>query len=82
MDKSTSSPPGTGGDSLSYLTDHAEACGEIGALSWLLAEVMQLADDADGMTAARLRVEVQRIAGMARGKPSVSRARQVVNGDG
>lgn len=64
-----------------YLADHTAACEEIGALSWLLAEVVALAEDADGMTAGPLREQLRRIAGMARDKVSVQRARQVVNGD-
>lgn len=65
-----------------YLDDHGVACGEIGALAWLLSEVVRLADDADGMTAAALREEIRRVAGMARDKASVRHARRVVNGDG
>ncbi|MCA1673793.1 MAG: hypothetical protein LC799_16850 [Actinobacteria bacterium] len=64
-----------------YLTDHAAACLEIGELAYLLLLVVQLAEDADGMTASVLREEIRRIAGMARDKASVQRARQVVNGD-
>ncbi|MGH3991046.1 MAG: hypothetical protein ACRDSN_01120 [Pseudonocardiaceae bacterium] len=64
-----------------YVSDHAAAREEIGALAWLLAEVVRVADDADGMSADQMRAEIRRVADTARGKASVQCARGV-NGDG
>ena len=65
-----------------YLSNHGDACEEIGGLAWLLSEVVQLSDNAPGRTAGQLREELRRIANQARGRASVQRGREVVNGDG
>jgi len=48
-----------------WLTDHGAACEEIGALGWLLAQVVRLADDG-GCDEDRLRAELRGIADRAR----------------
>ena len=63
-----------------YLTDHGDACEEIGTLAWLLSEVVRLSDDSGGMTAVDpLREQLRHVAGLARDRVSVQRARLMVN---
>lgn len=63
-----------------YLADHDAALQEIGALAYWLVVVIELADDADGMTAGPLREELRRVAEHVRGRESVRRAEQVTHG--
>lgn len=55
------------------------ARGEIGALSYWLAEIVRLAQDADGMTAGPLREEIRRIAEQVQDRDSVRRAIEVTS---
>jgi len=55
-----------------WITDHAAAVQELGALAWLLGQVVALADD-ENADEATLRRDLRRIAGHARGKASVQR---------
>lgn len=66
-----------------YLSDHNAACEEVGALAWLLSEVVRLSDDSGGMTAVDpLREQLRHLTELARDRASVQRATRVVGSHG
>lgn len=61
-------------DQPAYLADVDAAAQEIGVLAFRLAQVVQLAEISDGMTAGPLREEIRQIAGAVRTRVSIQRA--------